>query len=529
MSDRRLFPNQASFLTDIRLAALNHLAVCGTAPTGSGKGDILAHMTVTALDKLPRRESGDIGCQRIAITVPYISLVDDMVGRLVKWGVPENWIGVFQALHPKYNPGAPVQVCSVDTLSRRNMRLPVDLLLVDECHLLCKWLTAWIHERTADGKRTVGLTATPWAKGMGKVFSTLVCSLTMREHIDTGLLCDFDVYCAPEKPALPKKMVAGDYHQGDLSTVMQGAALLADAVSEYRKRLWGKPVIVFCVDRKHARKLQGEYEAAGIRTAYVDCYTKRKDRAVIGEQLREGTIWVVFCVRCLAVGVDWPFVAGIQICRPTVNPMLLVQMLGRGMRTSPGKDRLIILDHGQSILKLGFPDDLSEAKNEDGLNGGAKGSNGLKERKARVPLPLECPRCHMVRKPGVNTCPSCGFTPDPGKLSKVTFAAGELAKAQRKPKVKATKEEKQRWYGMLIEYANSKGYQDGWASRKYKDRFGVWPTDHACIRNLDGKTACSHFRKHPLRVMPDAEVMAFINASNRAYRAAKLSGQEARP
>jgi superfamily II DNA or RNA helicase len=518
MSDRRLYPNQASFLADIRTAAREHLAVCGTAPTGSGKGDLLAYMTVTALDKLPRRPNGNIGDQRIAITVPFISLVDDMCGRLEKWGVPTEWVGVFQAMHPKYNPGAPVQVCSVDTLTRRNLKPNVDLLLVDECHLLNKWLTAWIIERRSEGKRTVGVSATPWAKGMGKVFTDLVCSLTMREHIDMGLLCDFEVYCAPEKPDLSKlKKVAGDYHQGDLSETMQSAALLADAVSEYRKRLWGKPTIVFAVDRKHARKLQGEYEAAGIPTAYVDCYTKRSERTEIGQKLLTGEVWVVFCVRCLAVGVDWTHIAGIQICRPTVNPMLLVQMLGRGMRVHPGKDKLIILDHGQSIMKLGFPDDLSEVMNEDGLDSGAKGASTSK-RKSKSMQPLECSRCGMARKPGIKTCPGCGFAPDPGKLSKVTFADGELVAAKRKAKVKATKDQKQSWYSQLLwiqhtrRRANGQAYSSKWAANVYRAKFGVWP------RGLSDDA-----------IPPTDEVLAFVAGQLAAYRSRFTSGLEARP
>jgi hypothetical protein len=110
--------------------------------------------------------------------------------------------------------------------------------------------------------------------------------------------------------------------------------------------------------------------------------------------------------------------------------------------------------------------------NERGLDDGTKKTTKGGDRKERAPLPLECPRCGLARKPGVKTCPGCGFTPDPGKLSKVTFADGELQKAERS-KSKLTMAEKQSWYSAILHYALSRGYKPGYAYYAYNAWAGV--------------------------------------------------------
>ena len=35
--------------------------------------------------------------------------------------------------------------------------------------------------------------------------------------------------------------------------------------------------------------------------------------------------------------------------------------------------------------------------------------------------------------------------------------------------------EKSQWYSSLIRYARLKGYSDGFAAHKYREKFGVWP------------------------------------------------------
>jgi hypothetical protein len=49
-----------------------------------------------------------------------------------------------------------------------------------------------------------------------------------------------------------------------------------------------------------------------------------------------------------------------------------------------------------------------------------------------------------------------------------------LVRIDDKPK-KAGKYEKAMWYSNLLRYSRQKGWKDGWASHKYRAKFGVWP------------------------------------------------------
>ena len=73
-------------------------------------------------------------------------------------------IGVMQANHPRTDPLARVQVASVQTLARRGVPHAA-LVIVDEAHIRSKVIENLMAERP--DVFFVGLSATPWAKGMG--------------------------------------------------------------------------------------------------------------------------------------------------------------------------------------------------------------------------------------------------------------------------------------------------------------------------------------------------------------------------
>jgi hypothetical protein len=45
--------------------------------------------------------------------------------------------------------------------------------------------------------------------------------------------------------------------------------------------------------------------------------------------------------------------------------------------------------------------------------------------------------------------------------------------------------ELKRWYGMFITHAKDKGYKDGWAAWKFKEKFGEWPKYKDGSRDID--------------------------------------------
>ncbi|HTO00820.1 MAG TPA: DUF3427 domain-containing protein, partial [Microthrixaceae bacterium] len=73
------------------------------------------------------------------------------------------------------------------------------------------------------------------------------------------------------------------------------------------------------------------------------------------DELREGTVRVVFTVDVFNEGVDIPEIDSVMMLRPTGSPVIFLQQLGRGLRLSEGKEHLNVVDfvgnHSSFLLK----------------------------------------------------------------------------------------------------------------------------------------------------------------------------------
>jgi DNA repair protein RadD len=444
------------------------------APTGFGK-TVVAAAIVEGVTKHSKS---------VIFTVPSISLIDQTIDRFASEGIHD--VGVIQAQHVLTNSFAPVQIASIDTLCRRPLP-KADFVLVDEAHRLHKFYGEWM---TMDEWRNVpfiGLSATPWTKGLGRLYDDLIIPTTTSRLIDEGHLSKFRVF-APSHPDLTGvRTIAGDFHEGDLGEAMVKGSLVADIVTTWLARAENRPTMVFAVDCAHAKKIQAQFEAHGVMCGYIDAFTPRKDRNHLARQFGKG-LQVVVNVGCLILGIDWD-VRCLVLARPTKSEMLFTQIIGRALRTAAGKDYALILDHSDTHQRLGFVTDIMHTA----LNDGRPRLN----EKSEVPLPKECPKCNYLMKPRAQFCPSCGFKPE--IISKVKTANGELEEVDA-VKHKADRETKQRWYSSLIQMQLDGGYKPGWVSNKFKQKFGVWP------RGLSDRP-----------MPPSPEVRSYVKAMNIRY------------
>ena len=79
-----------------------------------------------------------------------------------------------------------------------------------------------------------------------------------------------------------------------------------------------------------------EFSKAGVKAEYMDGETSKAERRAIKARFHAGDTQVVCNVGVLTTGIDWD-VRCIVLCRPTKSEMLYVQIIGRGLRTAPGK------------------------------------------------------------------------------------------------------------------------------------------------------------------------------------------------
>lgn len=448
-------------------------------PTGAGKTRTAAEIVAGA------RGKGN----RVCFTVPAISLIDQTVEAFEREGL--DALGVIQASHPRTHYGMPIQIASVQSLANR-AKPETDIVVVDECHLQFKVIRDWM--KAEPNKVFIGLSATPWARGMADDWQDLVSPVSMQELIDAEYLSPFRVF-APSHPDLSGvKTVAGDYHEGQLGEVMGEARLVADVVETWLKRAERRPTLVFAVNRAHARKIQEQFAASGVAMGYCDAFVDLIERQILFDRMARGELAGIVNVGTLTTGVDAD-VRCVVMARPTKSEMLFVQCIGRGLRTAPGKDDCLILDHADNHARLGFVTDI----HHDRL---LSGKEKLERNRAEKPeaLPRECPSCGTLKTRGA--CPSCGFTPV--RQSEIEFEDGELVEVAPK-QGKPTMADKQRWYSELLSIRNQRGRSAGWLAHAYRDKFGVWP------RGMDERAAT-----------PSPEVLGFVKSKD--IRFAKRRG-----
>jgi superfamily II DNA or RNA helicase len=457
---RPLRPHQSRAIDELRQALRSgSKRPMLQAPTGAGKTVLAA-----AIIDLARAKGS-----RVIFTVPAIELVDQTAREFYAEGIRD--VGVIQSNHPMTDPSKPVQIASIQTLQRR--RLPeADLVIVDEAHRAFSFIEEWMTRDEWIGVPFIGLSATPWTKGLGRLYDRLIIAATTAELIKAEYLSKFRVF-APSHPDLSGvRTVAGDYHEGDLSGVMSDKTLVADVVSTWLAKAEGRPTLCFAVDRTHAKTLQAQFQARGVPCGYVDATTPRDERERVRKAFASGEYRVVCNVGVLTTGVDWD-VRCIVLARPTKSEILYTQIIGRGLRTADGKDNCLILDHSDTTLRLGFVTDIHHER----LDGGPMSEAAGETKERAAPKPKECPRCHYVRAPGLASCPSCGHVTE--RVSGVETVEGELVDLSERRK--ANRDEgwsgKVAFIAQLRAHALVTGKSDGWVAHKYRAKFGVWPND----------------------------------------------------
>jgi superfamily II DNA or RNA helicase len=451
----QLRPQQVRLLDEIdRAIASGHRHIVAMLPTGGGKTKVAATKTIKM------REDG----KRVLFIVPALELIDQTVERFYAEGIRD--IGVIQADHELTNWARPVQIASVQTLMRRNLP-PVDLVFIDEVHKWFgkygEWLKgAWAHIPV------IGLSATPWTRGLGKYFDKLIIGATTQDLIRARYLSGFRVF-APASPDLTDvRTLAGDYHEGDLSRAVDKSELVADVVTTWLTRGKGRPTLLFAVDRTHAKHLQVKFIEAGVKAEYVDCFTAKADRKAIADRFHKREVEVICNVGVLTTGVDWVNISCIILARPTKSEMLFVQMVGRGLRTADGKDDCLILDHSDNHARLGFVTDIHHDQLDDGR------PRPKAPPKAKEALPKKCPSCTFLKPPKTLICPACGFRPAP--KCDVVHEDGELIELSSRRAAKApTQADRATFYAELRAVGQERGYKPGWAAQQYKTKFGTFP------------------------------------------------------
>ena len=458
MADLR--PYQQSGIADLRQAFADGLKrVVFKLPTGGGKTVIAEHIIRMATSK----------GKRVAFVCNRIELVSQTSRRFLQAGIAH---GLMQGQN-SHSIHSQVMVCAIQTMTRRKAQ-DFDLIIIDEAHGVAGSTAYKSLIFSLNNVPVVGLTATPYSKGMAKhyaelngpLFQRVVVGATIADLIADRFLVDVDIF-APEsyQPDLSSvKIVAGDYDEKQLAEAVDKPKLVGDIVQHWKKLGRGKPTIVFATNIAHSKHIVSMFNDAGITAEHVDYLTSDEDRTAILNRVRNHETTILSNAAMLAEGLDIPQLEVLILARPTKSLIRYIQQAGRILRPYDGKTRALILDHSGTCANLGFPTDDHDLPLCDGKP--QKGEAKKREKKPKV-----CSSCGYLKDAGVHECPSCGFKPE--KAEEVETADGELKPMSRKDRDSLPMSAKQAIYSALIGWVESKGRNPNWAYHLYFEMMGV--------------------------------------------------------
>lgn len=339
-----LRPYQSKLITDIHERwQAGARRVLAQLPTGGGKTHIFSEII--------RARPG-----RSLVLAHREELITQAAAKLTE--ATGERVGIVKAGFP-FEPSHRLQVASVQTLVNRLQKVgSFDLVVTDEAH----HATAPTYQRILNRYSSayqLGVSATPIradGTGFDDTYDALVCGPSVSELINQGHLCKYRLIADKQQMTTRGvKTTAGDYNAKQLAAANDAVELAGSIVGSYRERAMGKRAIVFAINCEHSRAITSAYNQAGIAAAHLDGDSTPDERKAALSAFAAGDLQVLSNVGLFTEGFDLPSIEVVQIARPTKSLGLWLQMLGRGLRTAPGKDESLLIDHTSNWARLGSP------------------------------------------------------------------------------------------------------------------------------------------------------------------------------
>jgi superfamily II DNA or RNA helicase len=430
------------------------------APTGFGKTEVAMAIMKELSSKY----------KKTAMVLDRIVLVNQTSTRLARYGINH---GVMQSDHWRYRPMERIQVCSAQTLEKRDTFPDIDLMIIDECHVQRKSVIDYVKKNPS--LKVIGLTATPFTKGLGTTYSNVVGAKSTGDLIESGWLTPLKIFIAKEIDMTgADKNAFGEWK--DEEVTKRGMKITGDIVSEWIKntnQLFGGPkkTVVFCAGVDHGRDLERQFKEQGFNFVAISYKEDDQFKADAIEEFSkpDSDIHGLIATDILTRGFDVPDVMIGISARPFSKSFSShVQQMGRIMRPFEGKKFGVWLDHSGNYLR--FRDDWDKLFSEGVTDLDDSEEKTKKELTEKEKASAKCPACSSLWIWDSNVCGFCGHEK---RLKQVVTVAGELHELGMTSRQALA--ENQNFYSELLYYAKARDYKDGWAAHKYKEKYGYFP------------------------------------------------------
>ncbi|MGR5001857.1 DEAD/DEAH box helicase [Vibrio celticus] len=336
-------------------------------PTGAGKSLVIA--------ELARLAKG-----RVLVLAHVKELVEQNHEKYEGYGLKGS---IFSAGLGRKETDQQVVFASVQSVVRNldSFSNQFSLLVIDECHRVPDEKTSSYQKvithlrENNSGIKVLGLTATPYRLGMGwiyqyhtrgqvrsdepRFFRDCIFELPIRYLLDEGFLTPARMIDAPVLSydfSQLKPASTGRYKEAELDMVIEqskrATPQIVDQIIELAKDKLG--IMVFAATVRHAQEILGLLPEGESSIVIGDTPTLERDQII--SDFKERKIKFLVNVSVLTTGFDAPHVDLIAILRPTESISLYQQIVGRGLRLSPGKKECLVLDYAGNSYDLYQPE-----------------------------------------------------------------------------------------------------------------------------------------------------------------------------
>lgn len=311
------------------------------APTGAGKtylGHRIAHEAL-------------IKGKRVVFLCDRTTLINQTSKTADNYGLSAH--GIVQANHWRRSVDMPYQIASAQTIAKRGFWPEADVIIVDEAHTQLKVWTEFLPKTKA---ACIGLSATPFSPGLGKIFTNLINATTMHDLTQSGVLVPMRVLSCKRADMSGAATSGGEWT--DAAAEERGMQIVGDVVKEWIAHGEGRKTIVFGATINHCKELARQFIEAGVMAAVFTSETTAPERELLIKEYskQDSSLRVLISVEALAKGFDVPDVGCVVDCRPLRKSLsTAIQMWGRGLRSSPdtgkkdciARDTLVLTDKGE--------------------------------------------------------------------------------------------------------------------------------------------------------------------------------------
>ena len=255
----------------------------------------------------------------------------------------------------------------VGATARENLEGRYSLVVVDEAH----HAPAPAYRSLIDSLRPnflIGMTATPWRgdeKNLNDVFGTPTFTMDIVDGMQGGFLADVDYRMLVDDIDWEeiRSMSRSGYSIRDLNSKLilpdRDEAMVTRVIARM-DQLDSPRVMCFCQSIEHAERIRRLFLSRDVQAGVIHSGLRREERFRTLSSFRNGFLKLILSIDILNEGIDVPDVNMVVFMRVTHSRRIFVQQLGRGLRVSPEKDKVVVLDFVADIRRIAAAIELNQ-------------------------------------------------------------------------------------------------------------------------------------------------------------------------